>query len=221
MLAYAHREARPMTGKTGVGYSSSRAVKIGYARVSTADQSPVMQQDALHAAGCAAVFTDDGVSAARKNRLGLTRALRRLGPGDVFVVWKIDRAFRSASDALRVLGDLIERGVDFVSLTENIDTSQPVGRMLYGLLAIFAEFEREQMRARTLAGLDAARRRGSRIGRPPKLSTDQIAEARRLYRSGTATYDAIGRSLGVSGITVSRAVNRAPQTDNERKEGRL
>jgi len=218
---YVAPENPPMIAHLSPSCRKAGPIKIGYARVSTVDQNPAMQHDALCAAGCSTVFTDDGVSAVRKNRPGLTLALRRLKPGDVFVVWKIDRAFRSANDALRVLGDLIERGVDFVSLTENIDTSQPIGRMLYGLLAIFAEFEREQMRARTLAGLDAARRRGSRIGRPPKLSTDQIAEARRLYRSGNVTYEAIGKSLGVSGITVSRAVNRAPQTDNEGKEGRL
>ena len=107
-----------------------------------------------------------------------------------------------------------------MSTTQSIDTTNAVGRMLYGILAVFAEFEVEQIRERTKAGLEAARNRGVRLGRPPKLSTDQIAEARRLYRSGTVTYDAIGRSLGVSGITVSRAVNRVPKINNEGKEGR-
>jgi len=187
-------------------HASSGPRRIGYARVSTADQNPAVQLDALRAAGCDVVFSDD-MSGAKRDRPGLNRALRRLKPGDALVVWKIDRAFRSASDALRVLGDLNRRGVDFVSVTESIDTSTAIGRMLYGLLAIFAEFEREQMRARTLAGLDAARRRGSRIGRPPKLTAEDIGEAKRLYHAGR-TYETIGRAFGVSGVTVSRAVNR-------------
>lgn len=187
----------------------SEPCKIGYARVSTRDQSADLQISALRAEGCSTVFTDDGVSAARRSRPGLAQALRRLRPGDVLIVWKLDRAFRSASQALQVLDELNERDVHFVSLTERLDTRTAIGRLLYSLIAVFAEFERELIRERTRAGLEAARMRGSRVGRPPKLTSLQVEEARRRHAEDGLSYEAIGEGFGVSGITVSRAVNRA------------
>jgi DNA invertase Pin-like site-specific DNA recombinase len=138
--------------------------------------------------------------------------LARLKRGDTLVIWKLDRAFRSLLDALNVLADLERRGVHFHSLTDAIDTTTPVGRFAYQIRNAFSELERELIVERTKAGIAAARRRGVRIGRPPKLTSAQIEKAAAQLAAG-ATIAALARRLGVSPRTLSRAINRAIPPD--------
>jgi len=142
--------------------------RLGYVRVSDEDQTENLQLDALNAAGCAAIYRDHGVSGAKAHRPGLDVLLADLEPGDTLVVWKLDRLGRSTLHLFQILSELRERDIDFVSLTQGIDTTTAVGRMLYGQLAVFAEFEREQISDRTKAGMSAAKKRGVHVGRPRK-----------------------------------------------------
>ncbi len=143
--------------------------KIGYVRVSDEDQSENLQIDALKQAGCDVIYGDHGVSGSITHRKGLDDMLASLQEGDTLVVWKLDRLGRSTIHLLQMLDDLRKRGVDFKAITQGIDTTTAVGRMLYGQLAVFAEFEREQISERTKAGMKAARKRGKHIGRPRKV----------------------------------------------------
>lgn len=140
--------------------------RLGYVRVSDEDQTENLQLDALTAAGCTAIYRDHGVSGAKAHRPGLDALLADLGSGDTIVVWKLDRLGRSTLHLFQILSELRERDVDFVSLTQGIDTTTAIGRMLYGQLAVFAEFEREQISDRTKAGMAAAKKRGVHVGRP-------------------------------------------------------
>ncbi|MCV6576545.1 MAG: recombinase family protein [Cohaesibacter sp.] len=142
--------------------------KVGYVRVSDEDQSENLQIDALKAAGCDVIYGDHGVSGAIPHRKGLEEMLASLEDGDTLVVWKLDRLGRSTIHLLQLLDDLRKRGVDFQAITQGIDTTTAVGRMLYGQLAVFAEFEREQISERTKAGMKAAKARGVHVGRPRK-----------------------------------------------------
>lgn len=147
--------------------------RLGYARVSDEDQTEHLQLDALKVAGCTAIFSDHGVSGAKAHRPGLDGLLSDLHAGDTLVVWKLDRLGRSTLHLLQMLNELREREVDFVALTQGIDTTTAIGRMLYGQLAVFAEFEREQISDRTKAGMAAAKKRGVHVGRPRKMSDPQ------------------------------------------------
>src|SRR5207302_2186775 len=152
---------------------------IGYARVSTDDQNLALQLDALRGAGCELVH-EDKASGGRK---GLTQALKGCASGDVLVVWKLDRLARSLHDLVVIAADLKGRGVGLKILTGEgaaVDTTRPQGRMIFGILAVMAEFERELMSERTIAGMKAAKRRGRHVGRPPKLTLEQLALARQL-----------------------------------------
>jgi DNA invertase Pin-like site-specific DNA recombinase len=142
--------------------------RLGYVRVSDEDQTENLQLDALNTAGCSAIYRDHGVSGAKAHRPGLDALLDDLQPGDTLIVWKLDRLGRSTLHLFQILSDLRERDIDFVSLTQGIDTTTAVGRMLYGQLAVFAEFEREQISDRTKAGMAAAKKRGVHVGRPRK-----------------------------------------------------
>jgi len=141
-------------------------MKIGYIRVSDDHQTEALQVDALQAAGCKIIYGDHGISGTVTTRKGLDEVLNDLKAGDTFVVWKLDRLGRSTIHLLLLLDDLRKREVDFVSLTQGIDTTTSVGRMVYGQLAVFAEFEREQIRERTKAGMAAAKR-ARQTRRPP------------------------------------------------------
>lgn len=143
--------------------------KIGYVRVSDKDQSEALQVDALNAAGCDVIYGDHGVSGAITKRHGLDDMLARLEKGDTLVVWKLDRLGRSTIHLLQLLSELRDRGVDFQAITQGIDTTTAVGRMVYGQLAVFAEYERSLISERTKAGMAAAKARGVHVGRP-KLS---------------------------------------------------
>lgn len=182
--------------------------RIGYARVSTDEQTLDLQLDALSAAGCAEIYSDHGISAAAKSRPGFEAALDALSAGDTFVIWKMDRAFRSLRNALDLLEELEVRGVEFVSLTEAIDTTTPIGKAMYQLRGVFSELERSLISERTRAGMAAARARGAQIGRPPKLSEDQVDAVRERLDSGVSTVASEADKLGVAPLTLNRALRR-------------
>ncbi len=176
---------------------------LGYARVSTQEQDTTVQVQALHAAGCERIFTDK-VSGARWERPELTRLLDQLRPDDVVVVWKLDRLSRSLRDLLFLLDQLDNAKAGFRSLTESIDTTSAAGRMMMQMLGAFAEFERQILKERTKAGLDAARKAGRIGGRPSKLTTDQKALALKMVRDGDKTAADVARLFKVHPCTISR-----------------
>ncbi len=176
---------------------------IGYARVSTADQSLDLQIDALRRAGCDRVFTDTA-SGALSDRVRLAAALDYLRPGDALVVWRLDRLGRSLRHLVDTVVGLEERGVGFRSVQEAIDTTTPGGKLVFHVFCALAEFERDLVRERTHAGLAAARARGRVGGRKPALSPKKVAVARRLYDEGDHTVADIARVVGVSRATVYR-----------------
>ncbi len=151
---------------------------FGYARVSTVEQNMDMQLAALRAAGCGTVLTDEGFSGVDFARPGLTKVLRNLRRGDTLIVWRLDRLGRSLFELLKLVRNLNERGVEFRSLSESLDTSTPAGRLLLHVLASMAEFERSLISERTRAGMAAARARGSRIGRRPAMTPEQLLSAK-------------------------------------------
>lgn len=158
-------------------------MKIGYARVSTGEQSLALQIDALTRAGCHAVFTDQGVSGADFSRSGLDGLLEKAVAGDVLVVWRLDRLGRSLSKLIDLVDFLARRGVDFISISECIDTSSPGGRLIFHVMGALAEFERSLISERTRAGIAAARARGAQIGRRLALSETECAQARTLLET--------------------------------------
>lgn len=186
-------------------WSQNASMKIGYARVSTSDQNPALQLDALRRAGCERVFTDEGVSGATVNRPALQKAIAALKLGDALVVWKLDRLGRSLSHLIALTSDLTQRGIGFESLSESIATTSAHGKLLLHLLGALAEFERALIAERTRAGIDAAKRRGTRFGRKRKLSSNQVKLARRLLDDGDAPID-IARNLNISKATLYRAL---------------
>ena len=183
-------------------------MRIGYARVSTEEQNLGLQLDALKAAGCAYIYRDEGVSAVARERPQFAAALGRLKAGDTLVIWKMDRAFRSLLHALQVLEDFEARDINFHSLTDAIDTGTPMGRFAYQITNAFSALERALIIERTKAGMEAARRRGARIGRPPKLTDKQDEKARTAIDAGTATVDALADQFGVAKRTLTRALER-------------
>lgn len=181
-------------------------MKIGYARVSTTDQTPRLQLDALKRAGCKQVFTDEGVSGASVTRPALQKVLDRLKAGDVLVVWKLDRLGRSLSHLISLTTSLAERGVGFKSLSEAIDTTSAQGKLMLHLLGALAEFERSLITERTRAGLAAAKRRGVKLGRKRSLSPDQVKLARRLIADPDYSPQDVADNLKVSKSTLYRAL---------------
>ena len=143
--------------------------KIGYIRVSDADQSEALQVDALTKAGCVKLYRDHGISGAARARPALDQMLEDLKEGDTLTVWKLDRLGRSTIHLLQILDGLRDRGIHFNALTQGIDTSTAVGRMIFGQLAVFAEYERSLISERTKAGMKAAKARGVHVGRPNKV----------------------------------------------------
>ncbi|PHP64953.1 DNA resolvase [Zhengella mangrovi] len=187
-------------------------MKIGYVRVSDDQQLETLQIDALLAAGCEVIYSDHGVSGSAVMRKGLDAVLAELSAGDTFMVWKIDRLGRSTIHLLLLLDGLRQRGVGFVSLTQGIDTTTAVGRMVYGQLAVFAEFEREQIRERTRAGMAAAKRRGKHVGRPPLLTIGQVDAAVSRLNAQENTITGMARDYGVAPLTLSRAIKKRQQS---------
>jgi DNA invertase Pin-like site-specific DNA recombinase len=178
---------------------------LGYARVSTTDQQPQLQVDALERAGCYRVFVETATGA-RADRPVLEQLLDQLRPGDTLVVWKLDRLGRSLRHLVDIVTGLAERGIGFRSLQEAIDTTTPGGKLVFHVFAALAEFERDLIRERTTAGLAAARARGRPRGRPPVPTTPKLKVAEEMYRSGQYTVSAIATTLGVSRASIYRHV---------------
>lgn len=182
---------------------------IGYARVSTADQNPESQIDALRQAGCARVFTDHA-SGAKSSRPQLDAALDYLRDGDTLTVWRLDRLGRSLPHLIEVVQALGDRGVEFCSLSEAIDTTTPTGRLLFHVAGAFAQFERDLIRERTNAGLMAARERGRQGGRPTVMTPERVATAQQMRATGKSI-EQIANVFGVGRSSVSRALRRAEE----------
>jgi DNA invertase Pin-like site-specific DNA recombinase len=181
--------------------------KIGYVRVSDDEQDEALQLDALEAVGCTRVYIDHGISGIKTEREELDKALAALKCGDTFIVWKFDRLGRSTIHLLMLFDSFLKRGIHFISITQGIDTTSIEGRIFFGLLALFAEYERELIIQRTKAGMQAAKKRGKHVGRPRKITSDLIANIKLLKCSGRATHHEISTSLGISSRTISRALN--------------
>jgi DNA invertase Pin-like site-specific DNA recombinase len=183
-----------------------QGMKYGYARVSTEDQNADMQLKALKRAGCKTMFTDQGLSGVTTKRPALLRCLKKLERGDSLTVWKLDRLGRSLRDLIAMLDDLKHRGVKFRSLTEAIDTETPTGRAMWQMIGVLAELERSLISERTRAGVKAARKRGVKFGRKPKLSPEQIEHAREQIDNGKRRED-VAALLNVDRTTLYRALN--------------
>ncbi|WP_436664514.1 recombinase family protein (plasmid) [Alicyclobacillus acidoterrestris] len=178
---------------------------IGYARVSTQDQHLELQHDALRNAGCERIY-EDIASGAKASRPGLDEALQYLRKGDTLVVWKLDRLGRSLKHLIEVVTELSERGVGFKSLQENIDTTTPGGKLIFHVFGALAEFEREIIRERTNAGLNAARARGRLGGRPRAMDEKKVQMAKRLLSDPSNSIDDVCKILQVSRTTLYRYV---------------
>lgn len=181
-------------------------MKIGYARISTRDQSPNLQIDALKKAGCERIYQDIA-SGAKSSRPELDNLLVNIRTGDIIVFWKLDRLGRSLRHLIELVGNLGARGVGLQSLNDPIDTTNAQGRLVFNLFASLAEFERELIRERTQAGLSAARARGRVGGRPKGLSAQAESTAmaaETLYREGRLSVKAIGERLHISKGTLYR-----------------
>jgi len=176
---------------------------LGYARVSTTDQHPQLQVDALERAGCHRVFTETA-SGASSDRPTLAQVLDQLRPGDTLVVWKLDRLGRSLRHLVDTVIGLADRSVGFRSLQEAIDTTTPGGKLVFHVFAALGEFERDLIRERTSAGLAAARARPRRGGRPSVMTVHKLQVAQQMYRSGQYSVAAIAMTLGVSRASVYR-----------------
>lgn len=178
---------------------------IGYARVSTHDQNPELQIDALRAAGCSAerIYVEHS-SGAQRERPQLRAALDYVRARDTLVVWKLDRLARSLRQLIETVDGLDARGIGLRSLTDQIDTTTAGGRLVFHLFGALAEFERSIIRERTTAGLEAARARGRTGGRPRGLSGDQVAAARAMLRDPSITVTRVARHLGVGVSTLYR-----------------
>jgi DNA invertase Pin-like site-specific DNA recombinase len=187
---------------------------LGYARISTGEQELDLQQDALTAAGCLRIFSDTA-SGALDERPELARLLDHLREGDTLVVWRLDRLGRSLRHLIDTVAMLAERGVGFRSLQESIDTTTPGGRLVFHVFAALAEFERDLIRERTRAGLEAARARGRNGGRPSVMTAEKLRVARELYDAREHTTAQIAAVLGVSRATLYRHLAPATPTPAE------
>jgi DNA invertase Pin-like site-specific DNA recombinase len=189
---------------------------IGYARVSTHDQTLNLQQDALQKAGCNKIFTDTA-SGAKTERKGLEEALRYVRTGDTLIVWRLDRLGRSLPHLITTLTGLEEGGIGFKSLTENIDTTTCGGKLIFHIFGALAEFERNLIKERTQAGLTAARARGRRGDRPKVLTGRQLSVAQDLYARRHPITEIL-QTLKISKATLYRALKtgeRARQSSEE------
>lgn len=198
-------------------------VAVGYprARVSTIDQSPELQLDALRRAGCEKVFTEKA-SGAKDDRPELARILADvLRAGDTLVVWKLDRLARSLKKLIATAEELEREKIGLVSLTESIDTTTPGGMLTFHVFGAIAQFERALIRERTTAGLAEARRRGRKGGRPPAMRPADIAAAKALMREGSLPVRDIARRLNVSVATLYRYAGKRGRPADSVKPERL
>jgi DNA invertase Pin-like site-specific DNA recombinase len=181
---------------------------IGYARVSTQDQTLDLQTDALKRVGCEKLFTDTN-SGMKSERPGLQEAMNHLRTGDTFIVWRLDRLGRTLKHLIATITDLNDKGIGFKSLLENMDTITSGGKLIFHIFCALAEFEREVIRERTNAGLQAARARGRLGGRPKIQALDpkKIALAKKLYDDGHMPVKEICDTLHIGRSTLYRYVH--------------
>lgn len=182
---------------------------IGYMRVSTAEQNTALQQDALIRTGCAAIY-EDRISGTSRTREGMNAALADIQAGERLVVWRLDRLGRSIAHIMSIIAELEAKGASLTSIAENLDTATESGELFATMLAMIAHVERRMIVSRTKAGLQAARDRGKRLGRKPKMTPEQIAEARALMQSGSMKAEAVAHRYGVGRATVFRHFQRLP-----------
>ena len=190
---------------------------VGYARVSTQDQNPALQLDALNGAGCGKVFTEKA-SGVLRERPQLKAALDYVRAGDTLVVWKLDRLARSIKQLIETVEEMGERKIGLRSLTEAIDTTTAGGKLVFHVFAALAEFERGVIRERTKAGLEAARERGKLGGRPPALKASDLAAAKAMLRDPEITVAEVAKRLGVVPSTLYRHLPKARSTVMEEGE---
>ncbi|HLX53257.1 MAG TPA: recombinase family protein [Aquella sp.] len=180
-------------------------MRFGYARVSTIEQNLSLQTDALKAAGCDEIITDEA-SGKNANRPGLTNLLNnKLRAGDELVVWRLDRLGRSLKDLIELINDFENKCIKFNSLTESINTSTTSGKLIFNIFASLAEFERNLIRERTVAGLSAARARG-RLGGRPGVAKTKINAALQLYNKKESTINEICKAIGISKATLYKYI---------------
>lgn len=180
---------------------------IGYARVSTQDQNPELQIDALEAAGCERIYQEK-ITGKTRQRPELDACLNALREGDTLLVWRLDRLGRSLKDLVEIVTSLEERGVGFRSLTESIDTTNTSGKLIFHIFGALAEFERNLISDRTKAGLAAARARGRKGGRKPKMSAGDVKLANAMLLDPKTTKAEVAKHFGVSRVTLNASLNR-------------
>jgi DNA invertase Pin-like site-specific DNA recombinase len=190
--------ANPLPGQAGTR-------RIGYARVSTADQDLAPQLDVLRAKGCEPIYSEHA-SGKHADRPELAQAMKALRAGDTLVVWRLDRLGRSLPDLIATVNELASRGIAFESVTEAIDTTTASGKLVFNIFASLADFERHLIGERTRAGLAAGRARGRMGGRPPALTSRQLREARLLLTDPEATVTAVAERYGVSRTTLYKGL---------------
>ncbi|EGR4329106.1 recombinase family protein [Vibrio cholerae] len=180
---------------------------VGYARVSTQDQSLELQLDALRVAGCEQVFSEK-ITGKSRERPELTTCLKMLRKEDVLVVWKLDRLARSLKDLVELINELESRQIGFRSLTEAIDTTTAGGRLVFHIFGALAEFEHNLIRERTIAGLAAARARGRKGGRKPSMSSADTRKAAAMLKDDKITKKEVAEHFGVSRLTLNKSLAR-------------
>lgn len=187
-------------------------MKIGYARVSTLDQNPELQTDALRAAGCEEIIIDK-ITGTVAERIGLTKIKTILRKGDTLIVWRLDRLGRSLKNLIEWVSYLDDKGVALQSLHENIDTSTSTGKLIFHIFGALAEFERNLIRERTMAGLAAARARGKKGGRKKSLTPDKRKLVVKLYNEKEMTVEAICNTMGISKPTLYSYVRESQKSN--------
>ncbi|MDP9438524.1 MAG: recombinase family protein [Actinomycetota bacterium] len=178
-------------------------MEVGYVRVSKREQNPDLQRRELEAAGCERIF-EEKISSREQTRPQLLAAFDYCREGDVLVVWKLDRLGRSIKELIELVNALKNRGVGFKSLMESLDTTTPGGKLMFHVFASIAEFERDVIRERTFAGLEAARARGRKGGRKPAMDERKVALASRLMRDRDTPISEVCEAVGVSRATLYR-----------------
>lgn len=193
--------------RSGAAHEGTRhSMKVGYARVSTEDQSLDAQRDQLRADGCSEVF-EEKITGKKDSRPALDKALAVLQPGDTLVVWKLDRLGRSVKHLTTLLHDLERRGVCFRSISDGIDTGTPTGKLMFHVLGAIAEFEAALVSERTKIGLQAAKQRGAKLGRPRRMGKHQVRQAEHLRTAENLTCEDVATRLKVGRTTLWRARN--------------
>jgi DNA invertase Pin-like site-specific DNA recombinase len=185
-------------------------MKVGYTRISTEDQNHDLQLDALKNAGCK-IFFSDKASGGKADRPGLIKALDYLRQGDCLIVWKLDRLGRNLKHLIEVVEDLKSKKIGFMSLQDGLDTTTNGGKFVFQIFGAMAEFERDLIRERTKAGLDAARARGRTGGRKEKLNDTQVAALKTMYESKNHSLSEICSTFGITKPTLYRYLEKINQ----------